>query len=178
MLRPVKKPGERRRGDRRRVVARLEQVGQALLSETLEILCRKCRPQRDVRHDRKRVVEPRDRHVHADGGCIEGACGRQAGAQALEHVGDFQRGLSGRAFIEHGRREACHAELAGGIGRAARQDDEVDLRERHLMGLDHQHAQPVRERPLLHRRKIQRRRRTDCRRTNLVVRDHRGHEEG
>ncbi len=59
-------PRKRHLHDRRRIVARLQEPGQALLAQPLELRGRKRRPQRHVGHERQRVSELRDRHGEAD----------------------------------------------------------------------------------------------------------------
>ena len=55
--------------------------------------------------------------------------------------------------------------LPGGSSARAAEDDEVDLRDRHLVQLDDPDRQAVGELPLLNRRQLQRRRRAGLRRT-------------
>ena len=71
MRRAVEDARERQRGNRRRIVARLQQAGEPLLPQPFELVFRERRPQRDVGHDRQRVGEPRDRHVQPHGRRIE-----------------------------------------------------------------------------------------------------------
>ena len=51
------------RGDRCRIVARLQERRQPLLAEPLELVVRKRWAQRDVGHDRQHVGETRHRHM-------------------------------------------------------------------------------------------------------------------
>ena len=76
-----------------------------------------------------------------------------------------------RALGQHRRREARDAVLAGRDRRPMPlNDDEVDLRDRHLVQLDDPDRQPVRQLAFLDRRQRQRRRRPERRRLAPVGR--------
>ena len=167
---------ERHRRDALRLVAGLEQRGQPLLPQTVEVGVRKRRPQDDIGHHRQRVGQARHGDVHPHGRGVESARGRERRAEKLNGVGNLQRGSRARAFVEHRGGKARQAELAGRVVPAARADDEVHLHERHLVVLDHPHRQPVGERPLLYRRKGQRGWWTERGRLRSILRDERHRE--
>ncbi len=56
MRRPEDDARKRQLNQRRRVVARLQQSGEPLLPQAIEIAGREGRPQRDVRHQRQRIA--------------------------------------------------------------------------------------------------------------------------
>jgi hypothetical protein len=82
-----------RKGDRhdlRRIVPGLNQRGDPFLSQAVQVGLRERRTQRHVRHDRQRVLQSRDRYVHADRRCVERAGRRQLRAEELDRVGDLK----------------------------------------------------------------------------------------
>ena len=167
---PVEDSGERLGGDGGRIVARLQQRRQPLLAHPLELFLRERRPQRDVGHDRQRIGEPRDRHVQPDRRRIERAAGAKIGAEEVDRVGNLQRRPRPGAFLEHRRHQAGDAEPARRILRAAAENHQVDLGDRHFVQFDDPDRQPVGELTLLNRRQLQRRRRTWRRRAAAVGR--------
>jgi len=130
-----------------------------VLPKALEFLRRERGPQRHVRQQRQGVTQAFHRHVQAHRRRIERAGGRQARAQELHRVGDFQGGARAGAFVQHRRGQARGAERAGGIVARSCPHDHVDLDDRHLVRLDEPHRQAVRQRALLDRREIELRRR-------------------
>ena len=166
----VQHAGERRRVDGGRVVARLQDAGQALLPQPLELVVRERRPERDVGHQRQRIGQPRDRHVQPHGRRVDAGRGGQVGAEEIDRVGELERRARAGALVEHRRRQRRDAELARRIVGAAAQHHEIDLRDRHLVQLDEPDRQAVRQLPLLDRRQLNRRRRAGLRRPRAVGR--------
>ena len=162
------------RGDRRRIVAPLQQAREPLLALPLELVFRERRAQRHVGHDRQRVGKPRHWHVQADGGCVDSARRAEIGAEEIDGVGDLERRSRARALLEHRGREARDAVLPGWIVRGAAEDDEVHLRDRNFVILDDPHRQAVGQLLLLNRWQTQRRRRAGLRRTGPIRRLLRG----
>jgi hypothetical protein len=154
--------------DRRGVVFGLLEQRQPLLAQPVQLARIKGRAERDVRHQRQRVRQPRDRHVQPDGRRVEAAAGRQLGAEKVDGVGERQRIARAGALIEHRRREAREPFLSGGIRRASGADDEIDLRDGHFVQLDDPDRQAVRELALLHGRQHQRRRGPRLRRRGAI----------
>ena len=155
MLLAEDQPRKRQCGDRRRIVARLQQTRERFLAQAFELGCRKRRTQDDVGHQGQRVGEFGHRCGQPHGGIVEGARCPKLRSEEFDRVGQFERGLAARAFVQHVGRHAGHAVLPGRIRRAAGAHDQVDLHEWHFALLDDPHRQPVGEGLLLHRRKLQ-----------------------
>src|SRR5882762_340287 len=171
---------ERGRRNGRRIVARLQQAGEPLLALALQLVFRERRTQRHVGHDRQRFGKPRDRHVQTHGGRVGGRRRSKSGAEAIDRVGDLERGPRAGAFLEHCGGQAREAVFARRIVGGAAERDEVHLRNRHFVHLDDPYRQTVRQLLLLNRRKPKRRRWSRLRRMRAVGRlraGYRGCEE-
>ena len=114
----------------------------------------------DVRHERQRLIELGQQRVQPNRRRIEAAAGRERGAEEIDRVRQLERGARAGALVEHVGGQVGDAELSGRIGRAARLDDERDVDHRHFVHFHDPDRQAVRQRPLLNRRQLQRRRRT------------------
>ena len=153
MRRPEDDARERELNQRRRVVARLQQAGQALLAQAIELAGRERRPQRRRRpsaaaHPPASTPaptsgSPNNRTSSSSTGWRRGTRARRRARATIARAG---------AFVQHRRREAADAVLADRIGGAARAHDHVDLRERHLVVLDDPDGEAVRQLLLLDRR--------------------------
>ena len=143
MLGAEEQPREGDPGQRRRIVAGLQQRGQPLGLQPVELLRREVGSERHLGEQAERVGQLRRRRVHPHDRGIEGCAGGQLRAQELDFVGQRERGLAGGAFVEHRRGHAGGAELARHVGAGARQHHQVGLHQRHLVVLEQPHPQAV-----------------------------------
>ena len=129
--------------------------GQPLLPLAFELFLRERRPERDVGHDRQRLGEPRHRHVQPDGRRIDAAGGVQVGAEEVDRVGESRAPIASRRLRSASRpsgwrRRTCPADRS-----PCRSNEQVHLRDRHLVQLDDPDRQAVGELPLLDRRQLE-----------------------
>jgi hypothetical protein len=160
------------------IVLRFEQRRQALLAQPLQLGLGKRRPRHDVGHDRQRGGQARHGHVQIDVRRVGCGARAQVGAEEVDRVRDPEGIPRPGAFVEHVGGQAGQAEPAGRIRRDAGAQRELQVHGRHLVHAHDPHREAVRERPLLDRRQVQRRRRTDGRRLRTVGRLLRRDERG
>jgi hypothetical protein len=162
-------------GDRRPAVLQLNELGETLLADAVELLGREGGAQHDVGHERERAVELRGRRVQRHARGVPPAPGVQRDAEERLLVGDLERGAGGRSLVEQGGREVGDPGAIGRVALAARAEEEDKVGERQLVVLDHEELEPVRELARHHRRKRQRRRSAEPRRPRPVDAGDAGH---
>ena len=138
--------GEGDPGQRRRIIAGLQQRGQPLGAQPLELLRREVGGQRHVGEQVDRLRQLRRRRGHPHRRRVERGGRGQLRAQELDLVGQRERGLAGGAFVEHRRGHAGGAELARHVGTGARQHHQVRLHQRHFVVLEQPQPQAVGQR--------------------------------
>ncbi len=117
---------------------------------------REVRPQRDVRHQRERLVEPGDRDPQAHRRDVPRRAGADRRAQEVDRVGQRERVLAAGALVEHVGGHRREALAARGIGDGARAQHEDHLDHRHLVHADEHHADAVRQLEPLDGRQLER----------------------
>jgi hypothetical protein len=114
------------------------------------------------------VAELTRGHVEAHGRRVERAGGAEVGAEKLRGIGNGERAARAGALVQHGRRQAGQAELAGRVVGAPCVDDQAHLHERHFVRLHDPHGQAVRQRALLNVGQLQTRGWAQSRRLRTV----------
>ena len=151
----VESARERDGGDRRRLVAPLEKLGQTVLPHAFDLARGKRRVHENVGEDRKGFVEPLDRNVERDGGGVPARFRREVRAEEVGLVGDLERPPRSGAFVQHVGGQARQARLLERVVSRSRADDRVDLHDRHFVTLDHEDRQAVRKAELQDGRELQ-----------------------
>jgi hypothetical protein len=149
MLVAEDQPRKGERGDRGRIVSCLQKARERFFAEPFQFFRREAGTHDHVRHQGQGISELRHRRGQPHGRVVECARRAELGAEKLNRVGELERGLVARAFIEHVGRHAGDAVLPGRIRGTAGADDHVGLDERHLVLFDDPHGQPVGQRLLL-----------------------------
>ncbi len=148
--------GQRARGDGAGLVAGLQQVGEGLLAQALQLGLGEVRPQRDVRHQRERFVEADERHPQRHRRRVPGRAGPEGRTQEVDGVGERERVLAGSTFVEHVRGQRRKPLASGRIGGRTRAQHEDRLDDRDLVHAHQQHREAVREREPLGRGQLER----------------------
>ena len=139
MLRSVDEARKRELNQGFRIVFRLDQRGQQLFADALQLFNRESRSKCHVGHDWKRVAQARDRHMKLDIRRVGRARRRETRAEVVNRVGNLQRVSVARAFVQHLGCQAGESELAARIGSRTRLDDKRDVDDRNLVQLDDPH---------------------------------------
>ena len=117
--RRVDRGDERLLGAAARVGLRLEEVGQPLVAQAVDLALRERRAAHDLREQLERGREAARRHVEPGGGRVPAGLGVQRGAEALGGLGErdgvADLGALGQAACGEDRRAA---EVVGLVGRA------------------------------------------------------------
>ena len=130
-------------GDPVRVVVPTDQPREAFDTDSVELVRRERWAKEHVCCQLQRFGQALRWRPEGQGGAVHPGADAKAGPQELEGVGDFEGRHPGRTLLQHRRREAGEAVPVTGVAGRASVYDQIQLNERQVPLLEHDHPHPV-----------------------------------